>query len=688
MPKLPQAIDYGERPSLETNRIDLPGNADTIRGRGLANAANNLAGAVLTMKGNLDDKAYTQAVADLAKEDARIRRELEQKGDWENYQSDYDEQISAARDQASEGIYASRDREKFMAQAELDRQRGLSQMDELHRRRRSEHETAAAIDFMDDMRREILSDTMDQATRIQRMLDVRDYIDARIKSGDIPADVGMRMYKSFVGDVSRAQLMTLPVKTRIALLQASIAGNVDPDDPDFRDKTTGSLADFMHQDERIAMLREAEKLSESEDTLANSQAAFDEIVGAYRYFGEAGTFDDRRNMARSMDLTPQERAQVEQMLTAQEMADRRSQGDRQNEILSEWGQKFRVGKPGPTVVDLDSGEAIEDVRGRSFWTTSDIPREQWNRLSSEQQRFLEAQALAAQEGRSHGKTTQRLRLDDPGGGVEIGGVLFEERPSYSLWRRLPQSLQAQVDLDSPEWSMAFTPGIHQMLVDEQANINAGTAPDERDLATNTQLVRDMLISTGSIPATERDIEEHETFARVKLEFDRLVNIEQKTPGRDGKAGYPSYDIRLEILKEAMERQSFSDGGVLDMTSGMKIPFTDIQVTDWDEDELRPFHSMSREDRERGLLPLTGGPAGYNADDPQHRIELTNEQGMPTGETMTAHEYLRAWAMSSPEVFPGGLGLEEEPSERDFQRAWFAYYNKMPAEEVARRLRGE
>jgi hypothetical protein len=549
MPKLPQDIDYGQRPSLRTNRVDLPGNQDVIMGDAISRAANNLGNAILKYKEQADAKSYSTAKTQLLKDDIRIRRELEEEGDWENYMDDYRERMTAARDEAMTGIYDAGDREMFSADSELTVERGVSAMSEMHRRRRSEHETASAIDTLDDFRRDILDDTMDQATRVDIMISARDFVAARVKSGDIPAHVGENMIKGWVADVSKAQMMTLPLRTRIALLEASISGNVDPDAEDFMDQTTGSLADFMHQDERIAMLKDAEKLLESEETLGNAQAAFDTVVESNPYNGEAGTFDQRRAMLRGLPLSPEERQAAENLLNSQEMADRRSKVDTQDEIMSEWAVRFRQGKPGPKIQMGD--EVIEDVRGRASYSVEDIPREQWNRLSAGQQATLKSLELQGKQGRVHAETTTTAKVDDIGGGIFVGNILFEERASLSLWNRLSPELQAQVDLDSIDWMTALNEADYRLLQGQQRLAREGKAPNVKDLATNYQLVRDALIADGWVPKTDQNVEEQERFARTILEFNRLVYQEQVSPGLDNAKGYPDYNTRLTILGDLM-----------------------------------------------------------------------------------------------------------------------------------------
>jgi hypothetical protein len=647
-----------QRRGLQTSRVDVPGNEDQIIAEAVGNAAAVFTDAVTKHKAKNDSLRYSKAKSEFLSADIRIRRELEDEGDYEQYLENYRDRMNEALDSIMPQLEDPADRELFTADSSLTVERGVSAMQGLKVARHQEAEAASTIDMLDDRRREILSDQMDNATRIDALLTTQEYVRDQVRAGNIPAAAGEKMIKDFVADVSKAQLMTLPLETRAALLEASIAANQDPESEDF--KPTGSLADFMHQDERVELLRQTEAQLESEQNTGLAQTAFDRVMTENPYIGAADTFDKRRQAIRDMNLDPEVRALAENLLANQGMAERRSRTDYQDDILKQWAENFRDGKPGPTV----DGE--ENVNARSTYSIAEIPPEQWTRLSAGQQAALKEAEKQSRRGIHYGEVTRVPKHEDEGG-IVIGEVPFEEMPSLSLWNRLSPAQKAQVDLDDVTWRMAFTEEDMRVLQNQQETARSTGTPDVKDLSTNYQLVRDALISTGWVPATDRDIEEDKTFARAILELNRLVEREQMSEGLDAKLGYPSYDTRVKLLNDMMSRQAFTDGGWFDRR-------------DPDPDELIPFHKMSDEQKERGWLPLEGGPAGLNARDRQIRTE----DGY-----ITAEQYLIQWAKQPVDdpLLPG-LGMQAEPDPEDVQRAWFAYFNEMPAEEVLRRLAGD
>ena len=636
MAKLPGEMDYGARKSVRSNRLDMPGQEDVIIAEAVERAASAF-GEVLGRAGQKTDAlTYSKAKSDLLSADIRIRRELNEAGDWENYQDHYREQINEVLGPITTTISDPSDREVFSADANVTVERGVSAMSQIQRQRRGEHEMAATMDMLDDRRREILADETDQGTRVDMLLTTQEYVRDQVRAGNIAPDVGERMIKSFVADVAQAELMAMPLRTRAALLEASIAANQDPEAEDF--KGTGSLADFMHQDERVELLRKTENLLKSEEDLGIAQDTADEAVNLYRA-PTADNYRARREHVKNSDLSPEQRRLSMQEIEAAEMADRRIKSDEQDEVIKSAQQNIRIG--------AGQGDP-DDPKSRVPYTTSMIPREDWDKLSAGQQGRLTQYADAMQQGRSHALTTQMTKIADDDG---------SEMPSYSLWRRLTDEQKLQVDLDSPMWLMGFNEQDWRGLKLQQEQLGKGQGMSYDDGLTNDQMLLSALIAGGWVPKTGQNVEEQERFARARLEYDRRIQDEMRRQG----VGELSNPERRKILAEVLTTQGYLD--------------RDFVFSDYDEDEAMPAFMMNPEQLDR---------AHKNLDDAD-----TEFITLSTGDDMSIHKMLVAQAMNSPDDpdYPG-LGLQKEPSRKDLERAYFAYKAKLGVDEINRRLRGE
>ena len=638
-------MDYGARQSLQSNRLDMPGDSEAIIADSVLRAADTFTKVMGQAKEKKDRLSYSKAKADLAAADTRIRRELEEEGDYENYLEGYRTRIGEALGEIAPTISDPSDRQIFDADANLSVERGVSAMAEQRTMRRRDAAAAGVIDMADDTKRDILA-TSDNASRVEKMLAFQEYVNARVDAGLLDASWAESQIKAFVGDTAMAQMKTLPLRAQAALLEASIAANQDPESPDF--EPTGSLADFMHQDERVEMLRQVEKQLEGEEDLGMAQAAHDRAVNLYKA-KTADNYTARRNaIIDDKSLSPEQRRLAVQMLDTTEMAETRNQAREQQETVKTYQARIRAGYQGDTTVQLDDMSAQEDPTTRRPFTVNEIPRDEWDKLTAGQQAALTQYSDAMAQGRSFNTFTHMTKRRDSDG---------NEMPSYSLWRRLSDQQKAQVDLDSPEWLMAFTEQDWRNMKTQQEEIKGGGGLTYNDGLTNDQMLLSALISGGWVPKTGQNVEEQERYARGRLEFDRMVQEEMR---RQGVSKLSNPD-RKKILAEMLTTQGYLD--------------RDFIFSDYDPDEAIPAFMMNPEQLDRAFMDIAKADAEMKT--------------LANGDTLTMREILVAQAMNSPNdpVYPG-LGLAAEPRQKDLERAYFAYKANLGIEEVNRRLRGE
>lgn len=645
MAKIPSPLEYGARPSLRTNRLDMPDQSEAIIADSVMRAAETFTNIMAERKQKNDRLSYSKAKIDLAAADTRIRRELEEAGNYDTYMEDYRVRMTEALAEISPTITDPSDSQIFGADANLTVERGVSAMAEARTNRVRDVRMAEIIDYGDDLKRDILREDSNQA-RIDMMLAYQEFVNASVEELGIDATWAETQIKNFVADAAISQLKAMPLRAQAALLEASIAANPDPESEDF--KPTGSLADFLHQDERVEMLRQVEKQLEGEEDLGIAQAAHDRAVNSYRAT-TADNYTSRRNAI--MDdkaLSPKQRQLALQMLDTTEMAETRNQARVQNEIVKTYQQRIRDGYQGETAINLDTGEPEEDPTTRRPFTVNDIPRAEWDKLTAGQQQALTDYSDAMAQGRSFNTYTRMVKTRDADG---------NEIPSYSLWRRLSDQQKLQVDLDSPEWLMAFTEADWRNLKLQQEDLRQGKGMTYDDGLTNDQLLLSSLISGGWVPKTGQNVEEQERFARGRLEFDRLIQAEMRRQG----VSELDNPTRRKILAEMLTTQGYLD--------------RDFVFSDYDEDEAIPAFMMNPEQLDRAFMNIEKAE--------MEMITLAN------GDALTMREVLIAQAMNAPDdpVYPG-LGLQDEPSKKDLERAYFAYKAGLGVDEINRRLRGQ
>ena len=657
MPKIPDYMDFGARPSLRTTRLDSPGNAATITVEPLQRAAENFSRIWADKKEKRDRLTYTRVKSELLKEDIRIRQELEEGNEWRSYGDDYRTRITEARNRLSPQITDPNDRVIFDADAELLTERGAVDMLSKQQKRLVDFELASLQDTLMSARHDILK--ADAMTQRDILSNAHESIDAAVERGYQTAEDGAALKRAFVQDVAEAELLTMDPRERIFMLDRAIEANVDPND--YEQKAgTGSLADFLPQDVRIKMKRDAERLVDAEDTLIEAQDVTDRAFELFK----ADTAENERLRSSYVreNLTGEARAEAERMVSARNNELARYTAQRQDEVMKRAMENIRIGL----------GETVPgDPKTRVAYTTSNIPRDEWVLLSSGQQKLLRDYSDAMQQGRSFAFATQNTKLVDSDG---------KEMPSYSLWRRMSSQEKAAVDLDSPDWLMSFTEADWRMLKGQQEQASAGNAPSINDLESNSQLVRNTLIKGGWIKPKpgDRPVEEDNTYAEVILELDRRVHEEQVRRGRDGKLGYPDFDTRRNILNEIMTAKSFTGGGGFLGTAGRVVG------EDWrrmSKDNLVNVYEMTDEQVAEGWLPMEGGPTGFNATETY--ITVGDEE-------MNVRAYLIAWAKQiDPQLDrEGRLFWQSSEGRTRLERAWFAYYNQLSDAEIEARLTGQ
>ncbi len=94
MPKIPTALNYGQRPSLRSNRVDMPDTAGLDMADALGKAANTFAEMSLQTKRKNDRMNYALAKNELILSELRHRSDLHDDEDYATHDQRYRERCA------------------------------------------------------------------------------------------------------------------------------------------------------------------------------------------------------------------------------------------------------------------------------------------------------------------------------------------------------------------------------------------------------------------------------------------------------------------------------------------------------------------------------------------------------------------------------------------------------------------
>jgi hypothetical protein len=189
-------------------------------------------------------------------------------------------------------------------------------------------------------------------------------------------------------------------------------------------------------------------------------------------------------------------------------------------------------------IKLAAGELIEqDV------DPATMDEDDWLSLLPATRTALRAQYLSNLQGDGYGEIDTAYSPPAPAGQMNHvilpdGSILMGEKsraPSWSYWKSMPPADRVRVNLDAPEWKMAFTYGTHTGMVNEQdvlkKQIAAGNVPDDKVQGmSNTAMVTSWLVRKGHIPQYGRETEDSEAYQQLLFQMDRATQKAQDVKG--------------------------------------------------------------------------------------------------------------------------------------------------------------
>lgn len=625
MPKLPDVLDYGQRPSLRTNRVDLPGNAALITGDALANAAEKFVAVAEQHKEKKDAFNYALAKNELLQADIREREKLKDDQDWATHDERYRTGYKSSRDEVfNKYSLDPRDAAVLDAEANLITERGAVNVGERARRIKID-EGMARLDQGLDAAREAIQ-VADPMTRNDLLLTQLDAITAAETSGFLGETEAQAKRQAFTQDVSIASLVGMDPKDREKALEQSLAqrkagGPLSPDDIR-AGKGTGSIADFLHFDTATKLLKQTKKENEISDELEVAYRVTDAAVAKHPE-DPVAQMKYIRDQTRGMDAKIRARAE----------SIGRSRGEEQRVADGQVRQKIMQ----------SAGELMRD----DGWTYDQLPSSELAKLSPGQDAELQRYDRMLRNNKQFADVTNwhDEKRDENGDLVQ---------PAYSTWAKMSPEEKAKQDLTLPMWHTNFTNQQWKQFSDEQNQIRSGSSKGKDDpVQTNDQLLQSVLVGSGMLPATGRSDAQNASWQRIRSRMSDEIRMiqEQKYGGQKAP-----YEERKSILLNILAEQAWvRDEGWFGF--------------DADLDEGKPLVSLTPKQMKSGFVPIEvvrGSPT---------TIDIN---GTPV--TMTWEQRL---INRSKAELNGRI-----PDQKDIENAYFAIAAGMSDAEVNRRLAGK
>jgi len=521
MATIPQAIDYGARPSLRSSRVDVPGTGDLALADALSNAANNFAAVMAERKTKQDRLNYALAKNKILQADIEEREKLKGREDYENFDENYSTGFNTRRNEILATIANPHDAAILGSESELIGTRGRVATAEYGRTVMIDQAMADLNDDLNEAQR-MMDTPTGNATRNDIMLTALDAIEGALEkgyfgnNGDIKAQA---LRENFVQKAATSSLDTMEPRLRELVLEASLAnrkagGPLTPDDIR-AGKGTDSIADFLHTDTATKMLEATKTENKANQDYETVYAVTDK---AKRLWPEA----DKASIASRNKY-------VREHLTGE---------------LRNLGQQ-EMGQINAEDIALDSLEEqeIEDAlvekidAGDSY---ADLNEGEKSRLSVERKQKLKLYASQQQSNDGYAESNN-------------------EDLTY-VWRRhYTDKIRRETYLNHIAWKTQLTrPTWDRMVAEQEVLIrahNSGTAPPTYKGDTDDQMLMNYLLggdfgfpdgkpSTGT-PQFKR-------WARIDEAYDNALKDLSMQRAREGKDPSLNADDRRTIMYETLE----------------------------------------------------------------------------------------------------------------------------------------
>lgn len=530
MPKLPSVLDYGQRPSLQSNRVDRPDESGLIMAEELANAASTFAKLAGEKKAKDDRLNYSLAKNELLRADIVSREALNDREDYDKFDEDY----TAGYKQAADDVFAryklsQSDRALLSAESEMIRTRGRVYAGDLARTKRLDWQRGqieknldAALIEIQDSPPELQADLLN--TQLEN-------ITAGIEQGVYGDEEGQARAQKFVKDASIGALGAMEAEDRIAEIKLSLAhraarGPISPEELE-AGGGTGSIADYVHTDVLRKMLDQAE----TENEMENKQAlAFEAFDAAWELYPEYEDIREReRFIADALRDNPEARKEAN-ILDSQKTgryatADTLDRGETGAELLA------AINSKAVTYEELDPNKLAK------------LNINEQNALK------LHARRVAEEDGFANETLWEAQQLWE--------SMTPQERAATDLEGFMHRD-QSNPSGDNIPWKAVVTRDYGNLMLNQrrlaQGYTATGKVPQEPGGLSDTQFFEQYLVGTPYFdrkPVTGDSKELKDRWSAIAIAWDKAIVAEGEASG-----GKISESRRREILGEIMRQEVF------------------------------------------------------------------------------------------------------------------------------------
>jgi len=627
MPKLPQDIDYGQRPSLQPNRLDRPGTGGQGAAEALAIASAQFGDELEKKKQKNDALNYALARNEIQQADLMTRDSLAEDKDWQTHDQKYSERFKTAAEAISQKYRLDpSDRALLQSESSLIGARGRVAVGANANKLKIEESLASLHNGLAAARETIIN--ADPGTRNHLMLGQLEAIDAARDSGTLTDVEAEGLRQRTTQDFAKASLDAMPADERKRVLEASLAyrrgkgdlktntgqGPLTPEDI-AAGKGTGSIADFLHSDTVAAMLKTANDEDKENQNRIEAYAVMDKAKDMFPEDEVAALNYISKNAKGTIrDIAEREASEHFNRIAA-------AKAEVSERIVNEYGSGI-----------LDGSQRYNS-----------IPPEQLAKLSLIQKQALRKtqEKYDSVEGQGFSSVSQIADVGDGRGSVD----LWNKLPDYS--DESPRLSKATVNLESPMWRAFLSPRDYQLMLEEQRLL---VAAEHKPLTTNVLnpklRVERALVSSNFMPQTGRSPEQQAIAARLTMELSAAITRKENSfkPPR----ALDDDEENTELAK-LLSRTAFLD------RPWYKGPDKEV-----------PFSTLPNEDFGNLYTPVERAK--------QKKTSIG-------GQEVTVYEYLVTMARNQdPPII--------DPDDHDVARAYFALENNLGDEEVLKRLRGE
>lgn len=565
MGTLPQAADYGPRVRLSSSRVDIPGQGEMAVANALERAAGTFAAAMIDHKEKDDALSYSNAKSEYLIADIIEREKLADDQDWATHDERYRTAMTGHYDRLFPTVKSQRDRLLFDVEARLMNERGSVAVGDNSRTKEIDW-NVGQWKKNGIAAQSVIMTASDAQTAQDAMFTFLAQGNALRKKGYISEEELTTSTQGFVTETAFKRLMSMDPKEREMLLERSVTMTKTKGEPITRDQIaagegSGSIADFLPLDERVAMLEATRKGNDHDDTERAAFGVWDQIRSIHQ---DPNKVDEAVRQA-SKNLDPDVRTRLATM----------SRQYRQDTDSLKTTRQATILNAGSQMIGMD--ENPEGMNGQD-----------WMALNESQKQSLKDAWNLKQTNREFAEFTIVTRGFNADGTRKAG-------MSWQIWKQIPREQRASVTLDSPEWKTVLTGDDWRALVREQDQIKkeqeSGAPPAQAPGMTNTQMVTSALVRTGFIPQIGRETEDSEAFQRLAYELDRATQAAQ-----DVKGSKLTNTERDKVLADLLVPMAFTDdyGG-----------WFGWDKADVGEKQMVPVNAMSAKQRKTARYPWKG-----------------------------------------------------------------------------------